>query len=224
MSFNPKNLYLYRDDGGSSGADGATTGEGRHFRDPRPHMCTVPPLSVDGRRHSRDPSWPSPHHPQPHLALRRRKGAIPGILHGRPCHPRPRPALCGWKGTTTWMPSPLRSSPLPYISPSIGDSLTPPRVVSPHLEIVTKTSVVSPPFRKSPSSLLHHLLVESHRRNDGYRLVAHHIVLGSEQRKVTRLLLPFGATLPPSPSPVAPPLPPPSHRLPSLRCPNGEIA
>jgi hypothetical protein len=122
-------MYIYRDDRGSSGTDGATTGEGRHFRDPRPHMCIVPPLSVDGRRHSRDPPRPPTHHPQPRLALRRRKGAIPGILHGRPCHPRSCPALCRLKGAITWMPPPLRSSP-PTLHLPFHRQLPPPASLS----------------------------------------------------------------------------------------------
>jgi hypothetical protein len=46
--------------------------------------------------------------------------------------------------------------------------------------------------RPPPPALLD-LLDESHHRNDGDRLVTRHIVLGLEQRKVTRLL-PFDAT------------------------------
>jgi hypothetical protein len=45
-----------------------------------------------------------------------------------------------------------------------------------------------------PPPPLLNLLDESHHINDGDRLVTRHIVLGPEQRKVTRLLLPFDAT------------------------------
>jgi hypothetical protein len=170
------------------------------------------------------------------------EGVILGILHGRPRTilslaslfvdgrapflGSSMAALCRLKGTITWMPPPLRSSPPPCISPSIGNSL--PRLAFrapiPRLSPKHPPSHPPPPLCKSPSSLLHHLLVESHHRNDGHCLVARHIVLGSEQSKVTRLLLPFGATMPPSPSPATPPPPPPSHRLPSLRRPNGAVA